>query len=46
VLVVLQVDAEGLLQLLRGAAQPDAARSAIFMHQGQSVARGEGAHLI
>ena len=33
VFIVLQVDAEGLLQLLRRPAQPDAAGSAIFMHQ-------------
>ena len=46
VLIVVELDAEGLLQLLRGAAQPDAARGAVFMHQRQAVARGERAHLV
>jgi len=46
VLIIVELYAEGLLQLLRGTSQPNATRGAIFIHQREAVARGERAYLI
>ena len=45
-LIVIELDAEGLFELPGGAPQPDAACGAIFVHEREAMARREAADLV